>query len=387
MAQRGRGLLAAGGWARASQEDVEAGSDEVYDRGSGGGEWARSVADGGQRAGSAYVFSQAGVREFRVQGQASAAAYGSALYGHGVGGVVTTVSRSGGTSLHGMAFYTARDSAWAAANPFSVASTYADGVVTSALVKPKDLRQQFGGSVGGPVAWKDDHGSDTDQSADTETVFLLCVRWAAAEFSGDLVAGLCGVLSLTAMQTALLANRGVTPAKTNAALNYLDSLTGTVARKADQTVNFGRLDWQRTGGSRVVLEYNRARWSGPGAARSGAVVDRGVASIGIELWQSGRGRGAVGAVAARRAEQRGAGAGMGASCSTRRRRRRWRRSRTSGRVGCRRRCRSGRRGWCSGRRRRWGRRRIRTSGALRLRMCWRGCMGGSSCRWAGTSAR
>jgi hypothetical protein len=40
------------------------------------------------------------------------------------------------------------------------------------------------------------------------------------------------------------------------------------------------LDWQRRGGSRVVLEYNRARWSGPGAARSGAVVDRGLASVG-----------------------------------------------------------------------------------------------------------
>jgi hypothetical protein len=89
-----------------------------------------------------------------------------------------------------------------------------------------------------------------------------------------------GFYTLTAMQTALLGNRGVTPAKTNAALNYLDSLTGAVARRADQTVHFGRLDWQRGGGSRVVLEYNRARWSAPGGARSGAVVDRGVASLG-----------------------------------------------------------------------------------------------------------
>jgi hypothetical protein len=120
------------------------------------------------------VFSQAAVREFRVQGQGDAAAYGSALYGHGVGGVVTAVSRSGGTTLHGMAFYTVRDSAWAAANPFSVASTYADGVVTSAVVKPEDLRQQFGGRVGGPVSWmKDDHGlARTDQR---QKFLLLCV--------------------------------------------------------------------------------------------------------------------------------------------------------------------------------------------------------------------
>jgi hypothetical protein len=92
--------------------------------------------------------------------------------------------------------------------------------------------------------------------------------------------GYAGFYSLTATQTALLANRGVLPAKINAALNYLDSLTGTVARQSSQTVNFGRLDWHRKGGSRVAFEYNMARWSSPGGARSGAVVDRGVASIG-----------------------------------------------------------------------------------------------------------
>ena len=47
--------------------------------------------------------------------------------------------------------------------------------------------------------------------------------------------GYAGFYALTATQTALLGNRGVTPAKTNAALNYLDSLTGTVARRQDQT--------------------------------------------------------------------------------------------------------------------------------------------------------
>ena len=133
------------------QEEVDAGSDEVLDRSSGAGSGAGSVVDGGQRAGSAYTFAQGAVREFRVQGQGDAATYGSALYGHGVGGVVTTVSRSGGTRLHGMAFYTVRDSAWAAANPFSVASSYVNGVVSSGVVKPNDQRQQFGGSLGGPI--------------------------------------------------------------------------------------------------------------------------------------------------------------------------------------------------------------------------------------------
>jgi hypothetical protein len=282
-------------------EDGDAGSDAVYDRAAGVGSGAGSVADGGQRAGSSYAFSQAGVREFRVQGQSSAAAYGSALYGHGVGGVVTTVSRSGGTTLHGMALYMVRDSAWAAVNPFAIASTYVDGVVTNSLVKPEDLRQQFGGSVGGPVARKGGHGL-TRMNADQEQrlFFFYAFDGQRRNFPAISAPGYAGFYSLTATQTALLANRGVTPAKTNAALNYLDSLTGTVGRTAVQTVNFGRLDWQRKGGSRVVLEYNRTRWSSPAGARSSAVVDRGLASIGssygkvdagvarwVQLWRRG----------------------------------------------------------------------------------------------------
>ncbi len=256
-------------------EDADAGGDEVADGAAGVGSGSRSVEDGGQRAGSAYTFSQAAVREFRVTEQPTAAAYGSALYGHGVGGVVTTVSRSGGTRLHGMGFYTVRDSAWAATNPFSVESTYANGVVTSAVVKPLDVRQQFGGRLGGPLL---EHSADG--VAASRLFYFYAFDAQRRNFPAISAPGYAEFYSLTATQQALLANRGVTPAKTMAALNYLDSLTGTVARHADQTVNFGRLDWDRASGSRVVLEYNRARWSSPGGARSGAVVDRGVASIG-----------------------------------------------------------------------------------------------------------
>ena len=267
------------------EEEVAAGSDAVYDRASGVGSGAGSVADGGQRAGASYVFSQAAVREFRVLGQGDATAYGSALYGHGVGGVVTTVSRSGGTRLHGMGFYTLRNSAWAAANPFSIASSYADGVVTSAVVKPQDQRQQFGGRIGGSVPGflsSTDNASWSRSNTNQRQRLFYFYAFDAQHrnFPAISAPGYAGFYALTATQTALLANRGVTPAKTNAALNYLNSLTGAVARRANQTVNFGRVDWQHGSGSRVVLEYNRARWSSPAGARSEAVVDRGVASLG-----------------------------------------------------------------------------------------------------------
>jgi hypothetical protein len=262
-------------------EDMESGTDAVYDPAAGVGSGPKSVTDGGQRAGSSYAFAEAGVREFRVQGQSDAAAYGSALYGHGVGGVVTTVSRSGSSAFHAMAFYTVRDSAWAATNPFAIDTTYTNGLITSSLVKPEDLRQQFGGSIGGPLTSfkRQSESPQANPNLQHHLFFFYAFDQQLRNFPAISAPGYAGFYSLTPTQIALLANRGVTQAKTNAALNYLDSLTGTVPRSANQTVNFGRLDWQHNR-NRAVLEYNRTRWNSPAGARSGAVVDRAIASLG-----------------------------------------------------------------------------------------------------------
>lgn len=223
----------------------------------------RSFGDGyRRRGGAAYTFSQEAVREFRVSGQNY-----SALYGHAAGGVVTTVSKSGTNMVHGTGFYLVRSSALAATNRFSIATRYADGAVTSTTVKPHDLRQQFGGSLGGAVvrdrlfyfyAFDEQRRGFPAISSPSDANFYL----------------------LTPTQKALLANRGLTTRQVNAALNYLDSLTGTVTRRADQTVNFGKLDWQASPKNRLSLQYDRARASSPGGTMGDAVADRGRASLG-----------------------------------------------------------------------------------------------------------
>src|SRR5206468_12185684 len=131
-------------------DDPESGADEVAARAAGPGAGSRSLLENGRRSGSSSGFAQSAIREFRVRTQSQAAEYGSALYGHGAGAVVTLASRSGGTRLHGMALYDIRKSGWSAANPFAIASTYRDGVVTSALVKPHDLQQHFAARIGAP---------------------------------------------------------------------------------------------------------------------------------------------------------------------------------------------------------------------------------------------
>ena len=243
----------------AAEDEAEAGFGSAVGRGFAVGT--------GRRVGATFTFSQEAVREFRVSVQNY-----SAVYGHGAGGVISTVSKSGGNELHGAGFYLARASAWGAANPFSIATSYANGVVTSGVEKPHDLRQQFGGSVGGRVV--------RDRLYYFYTLDVQRRGYPAVSSPQD-----PNFYALTATQKALLANRGVSTAKVNAALNYLSSLTGTVARRQDQEVNFGKLDWRVGERHRLSLEYNRARMSAPGGGRSGAVVDRGVASFGNSFVQ------------------------------------------------------------------------------------------------------
>jgi hypothetical protein len=236
------------------EEDESARSSNLG-RADGGGGY-------GRHSGMAYTFSQEAVREFRVSGQNY-----SALYGHAAGGIITTVSKSGTNAVHGTGFYLIRDSMLDAANPFSVASNYVNGLVTSEVVKPHDLRQQLGGSVGGPMV--------------RDKLFYFYAfdqqRRGFPAISSPIDPGF---YSLTSMQTALLGNRGVMPTQVNTALNYLDSLTGTVARREDQTINFGKLDWKVSEKDRVSLQYDRARSSAPGGVRSTPVVGYGLASLG-----------------------------------------------------------------------------------------------------------
>jgi hypothetical protein len=245
--------------ARGSESVSDDGTEEETGVEPGG---ARRRAGSRRRSGASYTFSQQAVREFRVDTQNY-----TALYGHGAGGVIATVSKSGTNGFHGTAFYRVRSSAWAATNLFSIATRYHDGEIASGYVKPHDLRQQFGGTVGGAVA--------------RDRLFYFYAfdqqRHGDAAISSP---GEPSFYSLTATQRTLLANRGVTAAKVNAALNYLDSLTGTVNRRDDQTIHFGKLDWQISPRQRATLQYNRVRSSLPAGLRGAPVVDRGVASLG-----------------------------------------------------------------------------------------------------------
>jgi hypothetical protein len=80
-----------------------------------------------------YQFSSEVVQEFRV----SSNTYGAEL-GRSGGAVVNVVTKSGSNHLHGTAFYSVRDSAFGATDPFM-------------LSKPPNRQQQGGFTLGGPI--------------------------------------------------------------------------------------------------------------------------------------------------------------------------------------------------------------------------------------------
>ncbi|MHB1023015.1 MAG: TonB-dependent receptor [Acidobacteriaceae bacterium] len=218
---------------------------------------------GGNRI--AYGFSQDAVREFQVD-----TSNYSARYGHAAGGVVNTVSKSGSNQTHGSLFYYVRDNVLAATNPFDQISVYnaATNTASSRYVKPQDVRQQWGGTLGGAIvhnklfyfySYDQQHKNFPAVSAPLSPTFFQDVNFA------------------------LLKKRGLTQAEINDALLYINNLTGVVPRQGNQIINFPKLDWQVNDHNHLSLQYNRVRWSSPGGVHTAPVVHYGATSLGNDF--------------------------------------------------------------------------------------------------------
>ena len=221
----------------------------------------------GRHAGAGSTYSQGAVKDFRVTGDSY-----SAQMGRSAGGVITSVTRSGTEAFHGSVSAVVGSQLFSAANPLSIATSYTNGAIASAVVKPHDLREVFAGSLGGPVF------------RGTHLVFFDAAEVGRRGFPAISSPTDPKFYTLTAMQRALLASRGVRAAQINTALNYLSSLTGSTPRRADQTSNFARLDWHPQAHPGLLaelgLQYNLVRWSSPAGLLDAPVVNRARASLG-----------------------------------------------------------------------------------------------------------
>lgn len=214
-----------------------------------------------------YSVSQASIREF----QANTSNF-SAEYGRSAGGVVNAVTKSGTNQFHGGAFYYVRDNALGATNPFALQTVVVNGVNTQVRIKPDDRRHQFGGTIGGPIVR--DH-----------LFFFFSYDQQKRNFPGVGVPGNpAGFFApLDATEVSTLNSRGIPAARQAAGLAFLQSMTGVVQRKGDQTLFFPKVDWRITDNHTLTLSYNRLRWNSPAGIQTGAVVTRGIDSFGNDF--------------------------------------------------------------------------------------------------------
>lgn len=213
-----------------------------------------------------YVISQASIREFQV----NTSSY-SAEYGRSAGGVTNAVTKSGTNEFHGSGFFYDRNNSWGARNPLATNSVLVNGVFQPVGIKPKDVRYQFGGTVGGPIV-KD------------KAFFFFSYDQQRRNFPGLARFIDPNVLnSLTAANRATLIGKGVTSAQIDSTLNFLNSLSGTLPRRGDNLILMPKVDWHLNSNHVFTATFNWLKWDSPAGIQTQATNTRARDNFGDDF--------------------------------------------------------------------------------------------------------
>lgn len=252
---------------------------------------------GRTRAG--YSTSQVAVREFQV----NTGVY-SAEFGRAVGGVVNSVTKSGGNQLHGELYFYNRNSSRSAFGPGVTNTTYnaASNQYVTSPYKPKDNRNQYGFGVGGPLIkdklfWFyafDAYRRNFPGTAKANNPASFFVNADAALPAGQTcnlstgsVSG--GTASATNSAACLLAARlkyasyGAGSSAYNTQLQALLGNLGSVPRFGNQLINTPKLDWQITPKHHASFLYHRLRWDSPGGVQTQATNNYAIDTFGTDF--------------------------------------------------------------------------------------------------------
>jgi hypothetical protein len=201
-----------------------------------------------------YVISQESIKEFQVNTQNY-----SAEFGRSAGGVTNAITKSGTNQLHGSGFYYIRDTALNARNPLNFVTTgfNPNGTPIFAAINPPDRRQQFGGTIGGPVIkdklfWFFSY----DQQRRN---FPINGQPSSPNFFSDCVTPPTGLLPGP-------------PAACAAALGFLVPQTGVTPRSGNQWIFFPKVDWQVSQNNLFTASYNYLKWDSPNGIQTQPVV-------------------------------------------------------------------------------------------------------------------
>jgi hypothetical protein len=231
-----------------------------------------------------YSISQASVREFQV----NTSNY-SAEYGRAAGAVVNTITKSGTNKFHGEAFEYYRNNRFGARNPRAVQSIFTPGQPLEIVgIKPKDVRHQFGGNIGGPIV-KDKAFFFFNYDGQRRDFPGLGV-FSTASYLSTLATGTSGRAILTTAlgaqvpgQATTVKGRGLTDAQVDNALSFINSLTGQVPRRGDQDTYLPKLDWNINKNNTFTATYNHLHWDSPAGIQTQATNTLGRASFGDDF--------------------------------------------------------------------------------------------------------
>jgi outer membrane receptor protein involved in Fe transport len=259
-----------------------------------------------------YSISQAAVQEFQV----NTSNY-SAEYGRAAGGVINTVTKSGGNKIHGEMYFFDRDNEFGSTNPYTTTTTeqpLGSGIYVTNAVKPKNWRKTWGFGVGGPLihdklflfyAYDQQRRnfpgiSRFSQNAINQGVFAkaypvltgsqACVAGVYTSSTGTKPTAQpqnqsadSGNYAACQVANALGVSYSAGVAYYQQGLGIIQSFTGLVPRRADQVINFPRLDWQISEKNRLTLQYNRLRSSSPNGFQTQASNTLGTHSFGDDF--------------------------------------------------------------------------------------------------------
>lgn len=250
------------------------------------------------RTRASYSVSQAAVQEFQV----NSSNY-SAEYGRAAGGVINTVTRSGGNQFHGELFFYDRDNDFGAINPYTLLTTQIpnSNAFQTYVYKPKDWRKQWGFGAGGPLLrnklfWFYSYDQSqrnfpgTARASDPVHTFAAAdaILPAGTACSGGSFNAGAGNPSLGDAYACAEANALGVSYQAGAAyytqgLGIISSFLGPVPRHSDQVLNFPKLDWQINDKNRFTIQYNRLRYSSPAGVETQASNTYGRASFGNDF--------------------------------------------------------------------------------------------------------
>ncbi|MGD0909290.1 MAG: TonB-dependent receptor [Candidatus Acidiferrales bacterium] len=219
-----------------------------------------------------YTYSLDAVKEFTVNSDAYSAEYGQAA-----GGTVSAVTKSGTNDIHGDLFYYLRYPALNSLDPYArthgatpINGNCPTGTIMNTsilghaecITNGEHQRQQFGGSVGGPII-KDKLFYFVNYDGQRRSFPIIYTGPSSnnsATALGSMIANNCTASNNFAAVVTIV---GLTSAQCAAAVNFINMNSGPAPRNANQDIALGKIDYQVTERNHLSVSFNWMDFAGP----------------------------------------------------------------------------------------------------------------------------